>query len=148
MVPCAPEVRWLVADTWLLQTCSDQGVGLCLILLFSPVGVRPLHQPLILILNAQLPLLLNRAVNSLVWLNQLLLQYVVILLRVIKESLSVDSSPLLDDICVGVLLCSGEVIFLVPLMINNTVSRVVANHLVESSGDVLVGRMVILRSLH
>ena len=116
--------------------------------MISPVGVCSLHQALILILNTQLPLLLNRAVNSFVWLDKLFLQYVVVLLRVIKESLSVDSSSLLYYICLGVLLCSGEVISLVPLMINNAVPRVVTDHLVVTCGDLLVGRVVILRPVH
>ena len=119
-------------------------------MLISPVSVCSLHQALILILilNPQLPLLLDRAVNSIVWLDKLFLQYVVVLLRVIKESLSVDSSPLLYYICLGVLLCSGEVISLVPLMINNAVTWVVTDYLVVTCGNLLVRRVVILRPLH
>jgi len=101
-----------------------------------------------LILNTELPLLLNRASNSIVWLDKLFLQHVVVLLRVVKESLSVDSSPLLDYISLGVLLCPAKVIPLVPLMINNAVSGVVADDLVVPCGDVLFGWVVVLRPLH
>ena len=119
-------------------------------MLISPVSVCSLHQALILILilYPQFPLLLDRAVDSIVWLDKLFLQYVVVLLRVIKESLSVDSSPLLYYICLGVLLCSGEVISLVPLMINNAVTWVVTDYLVVTCGNLLVRRVVILRPLH
>ena len=117
-------------------------------MLIGPVGVCHLHHAFILILNAELSLLLNRAVDSVVWLDKLFLQYVGVLLRVIKESLSVDSSPLLYYICLGILLCSGEVISLIPLMIYIAVSRVVTDCLVVTCRYLLLRRVVILRPLY
>ena len=71
------------------------------------------------------------------------------LLRIIKEGLSVDSSPLLNLLRMNELLIECKVFrFWVSLMLNNAIARIVANRLVETAIHFLVIISYLLRSLH
>jgi len=73
----------------------------------------------------------------------------VMLLRIIKEGLSVDSSPLLNLLRMNELLIECKVFrFWVSLMLNNAIARIVANRLVETAIHFLVIISYLLRSLH
>ena len=99
------------------------------------------------ILLALLPLLFQRTVKSIItelWLENVV---VMVLLRVIEESLSVNSSSLLHLTRVLELLSESKVVWLVPLMIDNAIARVVADNLVETSRDFLAISPMLMRSL-
>ena len=99
------------------------------------------------ILLALLPLLFQWTVKSIItelWLENVV---VMVLLRVIEERLSVNSSSLLHLTRVLELLSESKVIWLVPLMIENTIARIVADNLVETSRDFLAISPMLMWSL-